>query len=78
MRRTNALLMALLVAFAPPAYAQMDSADGSIQDQSLDRNADDEGNPRLGLLGLWGLAGLLGLIRRERNIHVDARRESRD
>jgi MYXO-CTERM domain-containing protein len=34
-----------------------------------------EGHPRLGLLGLLGLAGLLGLLRREPDIHIDARRK---
>ena len=41
------------------------------------RDDDDEGNPRLGLLGLLGLAGLLGLRRREPDIHVDARGDAR-
>lgn len=40
------------------------------------QDEDNEGgNPRLGLLGLLGLAGLLGLLRREPDIHIDARRE---
>ena len=34
---------------------------------------DDDDFP-WGLLGLLGLAGLLGLKKRERDIHVDARR----
>jgi len=45
---------------------------------SEDRQDEDDGNPRLGLLGLLGLAGLLGLMRREPDIHVDARRDAQD
>jgi MYXO-CTERM domain-containing protein len=38
---------------------------------------DDEDEFPWGLLGLLGLAGLAGLRRREPDIHVDARRDSR-
>ena len=79
MRRSNVLLAVLLFACAQPGLAQTAVADGSFPERMPDREErEDEGNPRLGLLGLWGLAGLLGLLRRERNIHVDARRERRD
>ena len=40
------------------------------------RDDDDDDFP-WGLLGLLGLAGLLGLRRHDRDIHVDARRDTR-
>ncbi len=39
--------------------------------------ADDDNDFPWGLLGLLGLAGLLGLKRNDRDIHVDARRDTR-
>ena len=79
MRPHHVLAAAFLFTCAQPGLAQTAVADGSFpEDAVAGDESDDEGNPRLGLLGLWGFAGLLGLLRRERNIHVDARRDSRD
>ncbi len=74
MRRTQLFMTAILLAAPAPLLAQSDvTASGAAADQ----RGDDDGNPRTGLLGLIGLIGLFGLMRREPNIHVDARR-SRD
>lgn len=72
MRRTQVLIAAILLAAPAPLLAQSDANDSDDAAQSQ-RN-DDNGNPRTGLLGLLGLIGLFGLMRREPNIHVDARR----
>ena len=74
MRPTTLLLAAALTAAPIQAMAQVNDADEIEIDESRD---DDESNSRLGLLGLLGLAGLLGLKRREPDIHVDARRDTR-
>jgi MYXO-CTERM domain-containing protein len=72
MRPTHMILAAALFA-APVSLAAQDTAnDATYGDES---RQDDDGNSRLGLLGLLGLAGLLGLIRREPDIHIDARRD---
>jgi MYXO-CTERM domain-containing protein len=69
--RLKPLFVAAALLTAPvQALAQDVENDGSTATEQRD---DDEGNPRLGLLGLLGLAGLLGLMRREPDIHVDAR-----
>ena len=62
-----------------PAHviAQDVIADPGVAAAAVGLTEDDEGNSRLGLLGLLGLAGLLGLIRREPDIHVDARGDKR-
>ena len=52
-------------------------ADPAVAAAAVGETGDDDGNSRLGLLGLLGLAGLLGLIRREPDIHVDARSDKR-
>lgn len=78
MRRSHLLLAAVLFASPQPGLAEADPASGALAAVSADRDDEDDGNPRLGLLGLWGLAGLLGLLRREPNIHVEARRREDD
>ena len=75
MRPTTLFVAAALLAAPVQAFAQAVENDGSAA--SAQRDDDDDGNPRLGLLGLLGLAGLLGLMRREPDIHVDARRDKR-
>ena len=70
MRRTQVLMAAMLLATPAPLLAQSGVND---TDEPVEQN-DDDGNPRTGLLGLLGLLGLFGLMRREPNIHVDARR----
>jgi MYXO-CTERM domain-containing protein len=62
---------------APATAVAQNTADDIVYTDDTQREEDD-GNPRLGLLGLLGLAGLLGLMRREPDIHVDARRDRRD
>jgi MYXO-CTERM domain-containing protein len=63
-----------MLAASSPAIAQSDP----ISEIEIDQNeGSDEGNSRIGLLGLLGLAGLLGLRRREPDIHVDARGDTR-
>ena len=75
MRPTTMLLAAACLAMPLPAVAQTNDEVSEIE---IDEgNGNDEGNSRLGLLGLLGLAGLLGLRRREPDIHVDARRDTR-
>jgi MYXO-CTERM domain-containing protein len=72
MRRMTILIAAAL--FAAPAQAlPQDSLETTDTGAETRTNDDDGGNPRLGLLGLLGLAGLLGLMRREPDIHIDAR-----
>ncbi len=70
MRRTRVFIAAILLAAPAPLLAQSDISDtrGTVEQR------DNNGNPRTGLLGLIGLIGLFGLVRREPNIHVDARR----
>jgi MYXO-CTERM domain-containing protein len=75
MRPTTIILAAALVAAPVQAFAQGTTNDIVYGDTQ--REDDDDGNPRLGLLGLLGLAGLLGLFRREPDIHLDARRDER-
>jgi MYXO-CTERM domain-containing protein len=70
MRRTKLFLAATLLALPTPLMAQDAAGTGDATEQ----RDDDDGNPRTGLLGLLGLLGLFGLMRREPNIHVDARR----
>lgn len=75
MRRTSLLLAAILLAAPAHAIAQVNEPAVVYSDNGEDR--EDDGNSRLGLLGLLGLAGLLGLLKREPDIHVDARRDKR-
>jgi MYXO-CTERM domain-containing protein len=68
-----AVLVAAAFAAASPAAASMRGND--TQDSGYDTRAQDDDDFPWGLLGLLGLAGLAGLKRRERDIHVDARRD---
>ena len=72
MRRTRIFLAATFLALPAPLIAQDAVGTGDATEQ----RGDDGGNPRTGLLGLLGLIGLFGLMRREPNIHVDARRRA--
>ena len=79
MRRTTIFVAAALLAAPASALAPDRLTDTALASVAVQGDEDeDEGNSRLGLLGLLGLAGLLGLMRREPDIHVDARREKRD
>ena len=69
MRRSQLLMAAILLAGPAPLLAQ-----DTVATDTTEQRADNDGNPRTGLLGLLGLLGLFGLMRREPNIHVDARR----
>jgi MYXO-CTERM domain-containing protein len=71
MRRTQVLMAAILLAAPAPLLAQ-----SGTDNDTTEQRADDQGNPRTGLLGLLGLLGLFGLMRREPNIHFDARRSA--
>ena len=75
MRPVTVFVAAALLAAPAQAIAQDVAADTAGPAAAETQRDDDDGNPRLGLLGLLGLAGLLGLIRREPDIHVDARRD---
>jgi MYXO-CTERM domain-containing protein len=77
MRKTlyrHAALAALALAAASPApVLAQDNAGGTDTQYDVQTREEDDDFP-WGLLGLLGLAGLLGLRRKERDIHVDARR----
>ncbi len=73
--RTVMLFLAAAV-LTPPAQAAA-QPDDLAEIEIDDDEGGDGGNSRIGLLGLLGLAGLLGLRRREPDIHVDARRDTR-
>ena len=75
MRPITLFVAAALLGAPVQTFAQDVENDSSVAGEQ--RDDDDDGNPRLGLLGLLGLAGLLGLMRREPDIHVDARRDKR-
>lgn len=72
----HAALAAALALSPAAALAQTNDATVGTTDttysQPVEREDDDDFP--WGLLGLLGLAGLLGLKKRERDIHVDARR----
>ena len=69
----GAILAAALAALGPAPAAAQDNV--TTADPAYDtRERDDDDDFPWGLLGLLGLAGLAGLKRRERDIHVDARR----
>jgi MYXO-CTERM domain-containing protein len=72
------LLAATALLMAPATAVAQNTADDIVYTDDTERQEEDDGNSRLGLLGLLGLAGLLGLMRREPDIHVDARRDTRD
>ena len=73
--KTALLALAGLTLMTSPAVAQntMD-ADGTETRTTTVREEEDDFP--WGLLGLLGLAGLLGRKRNERDIHVDARRDT--
>lgn len=68
----GALIAVALMTLAPgAAYAAEETTTTTTQRQQA---AQDDSDFPWGLLGLLGLAGLLGMKRKERDIHVDARR----
>ena len=73
--RSHAVLAAAALALLSPAaaFAQDNVGDTTDTTYAAPAREDDDDFP-WGLLGLLGLAGLLGLKKRERDIHVDARR----
>jgi MYXO-CTERM domain-containing protein len=80
--KTSVLLAAAALAFAPGAAFAQNAVDGTYNTTTTDtqyttvEREDDRDFP-WGLLGLLGLAGLLGRKRKESDIHVDARRDTR-
>jgi len=70
----NALLAAIALTMAPAAVQATTS---SGVNSSYDRQGDDDDGFDWGWLGLLGLAGLLGLKKNDRDVHVDARRDTR-
>ncbi len=75
MRRYSIILLAAAAIAAPlPAFAQVPETE---ERRVAVEQEDDDSEFPIGLLGLLGLAGLLGLRRKERDIHVDARRDKR-
>ncbi|MEA3009683.1 MAG: hypothetical protein QOJ91_1375 [Sphingomonadales bacterium] len=74
----QAALATALVLSPAAALAQNDSTTGTTATTDTAYTApvrdDDDHDFPWGLLGLLGLAGLAGLKKRERDIHVDARR----
>ena len=76
MRLRNMLVAASFLGTSAAVAAQVPTtASASQQGASGQEHSTSRGSPRLGLLGLLGLGGLLGLMRRERAIHIDARRQ---
>ncbi|HZG45898.1 MAG TPA: WGxxGxxG family protein [Allosphingosinicella sp.] len=68
-----ALIGAALIALSPvPAMAAETETTRTTTTQNQGQREDNDFP--WGLLGLLGLAGLLGLRKKERDIHVDARR----
>ena len=76
MRRPMLFVAAALL--TAPVAAISQGTNDIVYSDDTEREDEGDGNSRLGLLGLLGLAGLLGLMRREPDIHVDARRSTRD
>jgi MYXO-CTERM domain-containing protein len=82
MLKKAAIVAAAAFAFAPgAALAQNDTSTASPYDSTTNAQyapvqEEDDDFP-WGLLGLLGLAGLLGLKRKDNDIHVDARRDTR-
>jgi MYXO-CTERM domain-containing protein len=73
----QAAIAAALMLSPAAALAQNDATAGTTGTTDTTYAApvqDDDDDFPWGLLGLLGLAGLLGLKKRERDIHVDARR----
>ncbi len=78
MRSFKILIGAACLVAPAPLMAQIFPVELAAAATAISGSEDEGkegGNPRLGLLGLLGLAGLLGLLRREPNIHIDARRD---
>jgi MYXO-CTERM domain-containing protein len=73
--------LAAALALSPAAAMAQDNSTGTTGATTDDttyaqpQREDDKDFP-WGLLGLLGLAGLAGLKRKERDIHVDARRNN--
>jgi MYXO-CTERM domain-containing protein len=79
--KTAAIVAAAAFAFAPGAVLAQNAGDPAYDATTNTQYAaveheDDDDFP-WGLLGLLGLAGLLGLKRKDNDIHVDARRDTR-
>jgi hypothetical protein len=70
----NAFLAAALAVSPAAALAQNDATVGTTDTTYAAPVQEDDDDFPWGLLGLLGLAGLLGLKKKERDIHVDARR----
>ncbi len=70
----KAALVAVVALSPAAALAQNDTTTDTTYPTPVQH--EDEDDFPWGLLGLLGLAGLLGLKKRERDIHVDARRDS--
>jgi MYXO-CTERM domain-containing protein len=68
-----ALLTAAVLTLSPAAAVAQDTANNTDTGYAAPEREEDDEFP-WGLLGLLGLAGLAGLKKRERDIHVDARR----
>jgi MYXO-CTERM domain-containing protein len=73
------LAAAAAIAFAPAAMAQNtgDAGYNTTDTQYTTVEREDDKDFPWGLLGLLGLAGLLGRKRKDADIHVDARRDTR-
>jgi hypothetical protein len=69
----NAVLGALAFTLTPTAAMATTAGDVDTMQETRD---DDDGFD-WGLLGLLGLAGLLGLKKKDNDVHVDARRNTR-
>jgi len=67
-----AVIAAAMIALTPGAATAAQETTTTTTERQ--QSARDDGEFPWGLLGLLGLAGLLGLRRKERDIHVDARR----
>jgi MYXO-CTERM domain-containing protein len=80
--KTSALIAAAALALSPGAGFAQNAVDPAYNTTTTEtqyttvEREDDRDFP-WGLLGLLGLAGLLGRKRKEADIHVDARRDTR-
>jgi MYXO-CTERM domain-containing protein len=76
-----AIVAAAAFAFTPGAALAQNAADtayeGTTNTQYAAPVQEEDDDFPWGLLGLLGLAGLLGLKRKDNDIHVDARRDTR-
>jgi MYXO-CTERM domain-containing protein len=72
----RAAVAAAILALSPAtAMAQTDTDNGTTEVRTVQR--EDDNDFPWGLLGLLGLAGLLGRKKRDSDIHVDARHNTR-